>query len=120
MGEALKTNKFLKKINLYGNDFKDFALRKISVAFKEYANIGLEEFNLGNNPNITDDGGVAFANSLSKNFRLTKLNLSDNNLKDPTAEALNKILIDNTKLVQVDLSNNKIHLKHLEVLQNNC
>ena len=120
MGEALKTNKSLKKINFYGNDFKDRALCKIAFAFQEYGNIGLKELNLGNNPNMTDIGGVKFANSLRQNYRLARLNLSDNNLKDPTAEALNKILINNIKLADVDLSNNKIHLQHLELLKSNC
>jgi len=89
--EALKTNRRLAKVNLFGNEMTCRTLTLLAQALKE--TIGsLVELNLGKNL-FKDKGGAKLGEALRSNTSLSKLNLSDNNFTDETALALNRNLL---------------------------
>ena len=65
---------------------------------------------------LNDIGGLKLASALKSNQNLVKINLSDNNLTDSTALAINRNLLVNKKLEEINLSKNLINIRVLEML----
>ena len=113
--EGMKTNKGLEKFNFSGNDMTSKTLSHLSIALKEPQG-SLREFNMGKN-SLNDRGGIKLAEALKTNHNLVKINLSDNNFTDETAMAMNRNLIYNKKLEELNLAKNLINIRVLEMLQ---
>ena len=90
--EALKTNRGLERFNFYGNELTSRTLRHLAQAFKELAG-SLKSFNLGKN-GLGDEGGVKLGDSLKWLSTLESVNLSDNEFKDETGEAICRSLME--------------------------
>lgn len=63
--EGLKRNRFLKRVNFYGNEMTCRSLSNLAAALRDSTN-SLVHLNLGKN-NLKDKGGVVFADALRFN-----------------------------------------------------
>lgn len=66
---------------------------------------------------MNDKGGIKLSEVLSKNSKIVKINLCDNNLTDETALAINRNLLSNKALEEINLKKNLINIRVLEMLQ---
>ena len=99
ISEALKTNKTLKRLDLYRNEITD--VKSIGEALK--TNDTLQELGLGNNK-ITDVKSIGEALEINK--KLQTLYLYRNEIKD--VKSIGKALKTNNTLQRLNLVNNKI------------
>jgi Ran GTPase-activating protein (RanGAP) involved in mRNA processing and transport len=104
---SLKSNNFLKYLNLESNDFNGPSFNQISIFL--LSNRRLESLNLGS-CNINSDGAHAIGEGLCKNTALKYLDLSQNKIEGHSlkrwADCLGK-----TSLTHLDLSNNDLEDK---------
>ena len=102
----LRKNPETKTLSLYGNTISDEGFIAILEAMKD--NTNLELLSVGVN-NITDVGGLAFADFLKSNHpSLKTVNLLGNNLTDESAFAIAESLESNVTLEKLNLYRNEI------------
>jgi hypothetical protein len=109
LGELLKTNKTLKKIDVSSCDMHDKAILGFAEALM--CNNTLTELNLSNN--FARKESKYIAEALKTNTALTSLNLDVNQIMDDGAESLKLALQVNTTLKSLSGYNNPVVDKEL-------
>ena len=105
IGETIKVNETLKKLNIYRNNISDDGATAISDGLK--CNISLQELNMSSNK-ITSEGAKMIAEAIKVNTTLQKLNIADNSISDDGATAISDGLKCNILLQELNMSYNKI------------
>ena len=113
--ESMKSNRGLAKLNLYGNMLTCTTLSLLADAIRISPG-KLTHINLGKN-HLKDKGGTKFGETLARMNSLVKIDLSDNNLTDETAIAINKSLPFAISIKELNLGMNLIHIRQLEMIQ---
>jgi len=118
LAEALEENKFLRTLNISGNNQMGFSL---NVGIKAFAkaltkNTTLTELNLSDNE-INDEGGKALAEALKTNKTLTTLIILKNFISNEGAIAFAEALKMNTTLIKIDLGENSIGVEGVKALE---
>ena len=108
IGEAIKVNKTLQKLNISHNSISDDVAAAISDGLK--CNISLQELNMSWNK-ITSEGAKMIGDAMKVNITLQKLNISDNSISDDGAFAISDGLKFNISLQELNMSWNKITSK---------
>ncbi len=76
-------------------------------------NTGLQVLDLSMN-NISQDGGISIASSLSTNFTLVLLNLKYNSLSDKSGRAFNEQLLVNRTIRKLEIEYNFVSISIIE------
>jgi serine/threonine protein kinase len=105
IGEGLKINTTLTKLDLQWNNISDKGAIGIGEGLK--INTTLTSLNLFNNE-ISDKGAIVIGEGLKINTTLTELNLHSNNISDEGAIVIGEGLKINTTLTLLNLEYNKI------------
>lgn len=113
IGEALKSNKSLRKLNLNYNNLGDEGANVIGEALK--TNTTLRWLHLGGRgryiidyTNIGNEGAKAIGEGLKRNKALTHLDVGNNYIEDEGAVVIAEALKTNTTLLQLNIEDNKI------------
>ena len=69
---------------------------------------------------ISQDGGVALAESLTENKNLTTLKLHDNFLSEIAGRQIAELLEDNNKLLIIDLGGNQLNHSTIKKIKTIC
>ena len=105
IGEAIKVNKILKKLDIHGNSISDDGAAAISDGLKY--NISLQELYMSNNE-ITSEGANMIGEAIKVNKILKKLDIYNNSISDDGAAAISNGLKYNISLQELYMSNNEI------------
>ena len=105
IGEAIKVNKTLKKLDVYHNSISDDGAAAISDGLK--CNISLQELNMSLNK-ITSEGAKMIGEAIKMNKILQKLDICSNSISDDGAAAISDGLKCNISLQELNMSLNKI------------
>ena len=105
IGEAIKVNKTLQKLNITNNNISDDGATAISDGLKY--NISLQELNMSRN-NITSEGAKMIGEAIKVNKTLQKLDIYHNNVSDDGATAISDGLKCNNSLQELCMSHNMI------------
>ena len=105
IGEAIKVNKILKKLDIYANSISDDGAAAISDGLKY--NISLQELNMSYN-GITSEGANMIGEAIKVNKILKKLDIYNNSISDDGAAAISDGLKYNISLQELNMSYNKI------------
>ena len=105
IGEAIKVNKTLQKLDINHNSISDDGAVAFSDGLKY--NISLQELNMSYNK-ITNEGAKMIGEAIKGNKTLQKLNISHNSISDDGAVAFSDGLKFNISLQELNMSGNKI------------
>ena len=105
IGEAIKVNKILKKLDISHNSISDDGAAAISDGLKY--NISLQKLNMSYNK-ITSEGAKMIGEAIKVNKILKKLDINDNSISDDGAAAISDGLKYNISLQKLNMSHNKI------------
>ena len=105
IGEAIKVNKTLQKLDISYNSISDDGAAGISDGLK--CNISLQELNMSYNK-ITNKGAKMIGEAIKVNKTLQKLDISHNSISDDGAAAISDSLKCNISLQELNMSSNKI------------
>ena len=113
IGKFINNHSKIVKLNVMDNHIRAPGAQAIAHALTK--NTLLKELNIRMN-RLGDEGGQPICRALlQKNKTLEQLNLSSNELTEPTAAILYQVLHKNTTLTHLDLSSNKLGLVSLSV-----
>ena len=104
IAEALKDTGTLEKLNLTSNNISQNAATTISTVIK--SNTSLREFSISNNKIGTSI--TAILEALCEIFSLHKLDLSDNHIPEEACKAMASVILNNTELQYLSLSDNNL------------
>ena len=105
IGEAIKVNKTLQKLDINNNSISDDGAAAISDGLK--CNISLQELYMSNNM-ITSEGAKMIAEAIKVNKTLQKLDINNNSISDDGAVAISDGLKCNISLQELYMSYNMI------------
>ena len=105
IGEAIKVNKTLQKLNIYRNNISDDGATAISDGLK--CNISLQELNMSYNK-TTSEGAKMVGEAIKVNKTLQKLDINGNSISDDGAAAISDGLKCNISLQELSMSQNII------------
>ena len=111
---ALTSISSLKLLDLSDNKIPTVVASKIASAIK--SNCFLEELKLRDNKLMTD-GIITIAQSLSNISTLRSLDIKQNKITEEAGEALSKVILSNTDIEELYLSNNSLQAGVIQLLK---
>ena len=98
----------LKVFNVSHNNITDAAANSIAVLLSNNNNLNTVDLSYNS---FQAAGAVEILKGMQNLSNLRRLNISNNNITDEAAADITAVLICNTKLEEIDLRHNKLHVK---------